>query len=39
MPGSTATYDLRAQDPHGAFGRPMLSLLQGHYPAGRARSR
>ena len=34
MPGSTATYDLRAQDVHGAFGRPMLSLLQGHYPAG-----
>ena len=34
VPGSTATYDLRAQDVHGAFGRPMLSLLQGHYPAG-----
>jgi putative ABC transport system permease protein len=34
VPGSTTTYDLRAQDVHGAFGRPMLSLLQGHYPAG-----
>jgi putative ABC transport system permease protein len=36
VPGSTATYDLRAQDTRGAFGRPMLSLLQGHYPAGPA---
>jgi putative ABC transport system permease protein len=34
VPGSTTTYDLRAQDTGGAFGRPMLSLLQGHYPAG-----
>jgi putative ABC transport system permease protein len=32
--GSVATFDLRAQDPHGAFGRPMLSLLTGRYPAG-----
>ena len=36
VPGSTATYDLRAQNPHGAFGAPMLSLLHGHYPAGPA---
>jgi putative ABC transport system permease protein len=34
VPGSTATYDLRAQNPHGAFGTPLLSLIQGHYPAG-----
>jgi putative ABC transport system permease protein len=34
VPGSIATYDLRAQNPHGAFGQPMLSLVSGHYPAG-----
>jgi putative ABC transport system permease protein len=34
VPGSINTYDLRAQDPHGAFGQPMLSLVSGHYPAG-----
>src|SRR5438094_7351770 len=34
IPGSINTYDLRAQDPHGAFGQPMLSLVSGHYPAG-----
>ena len=34
VPGSISTYDLRAQDPHGAFGQPMLSLVSGHYPAG-----
>jgi len=34
IPGSINTYDLRAQDPHGAFGQPMLSLVAGHYPAG-----
>ena len=34
IPGSISTYDLRAQDPHGAFGQPMLSLVSGHYPAG-----
>jgi putative ABC transport system permease protein len=32
--GSVNTYDLRAQNPHGAFGQPMLSLLSGRYPAG-----
>ena len=34
VPGSVETYDLRAQDPHGPFGQPMLSLLSGKYPAG-----
>jgi putative ABC transport system permease protein len=34
IPGSINTYDLRAQNPHGPFGLPMLSLLSGHYPAG-----
>jgi putative ABC transport system permease protein len=34
IPGSIDTYDLRAQNPHGAFGQPMLSLLSGHYPTG-----
>ena len=34
IPGSINTYDLRAQNPHGPFGQPMLSLVSGHYPAG-----
>jgi putative ABC transport system permease protein len=34
VPGSIQTYSLRAQDPHGPFGRPMLSLISGQYPAG-----
>ncbi len=34
IPGSINTYDLRAQNPDGPFGQPMLSLLSGHYPAG-----
>ncbi|HTT87770.1 MAG TPA: FtsX-like permease family protein, partial [Acidimicrobiales bacterium] len=34
VPGSITTYDLRAQNPHGAFGQPMLQLLSGHYPTG-----
>jgi putative ABC transport system permease protein len=34
IPGSINTYDLRAQNPHGAFGQPMLSLVSGQYPAG-----
>ena len=34
IPGSVLTYSLRAQDPHGPFGQPMLSLTSGHYPAG-----
>jgi putative ABC transport system permease protein len=34
VPGSIATYDLRAQDPDGPFGRPMLMLVSGHFPTG-----
>ncbi len=34
IPGSINTYDLRAQNPDGPFGQPMLSLVDGHYPAG-----
>jgi putative ABC transport system permease protein len=33
IPGSINTYDLRAQNPRGPFGQPMLSLVSGHYPA------
>ena len=32
IPGSIESYDLRAQNPNGPFGGPMLSLLSGHYP-------
>jgi putative ABC transport system permease protein len=32
IPGSISSYDLRAQNPDGPFGQPMLSLLSGHYP-------
>jgi putative ABC transport system permease protein len=32
VPGSTQTYQLRAQDPHGPFGGPMLQLVSGRYP-------
>jgi putative ABC transport system permease protein len=31
IPGSVETFDLRAQDPAGAFGRPLLGLVQGSY--------
>ncbi len=34
VPGSTTTFSIRAQDPHGPFGGPMLSLVSGHYPTG-----
>jgi putative ABC transport system permease protein len=34
IPGSINTYQLRAQNPHGPFGGPMLSLVAGHYPSG-----
>ena len=34
VPGSTQTYQLRAEDPHGPYGGPMLQLLSGHYPTG-----
>jgi putative ABC transport system permease protein len=33
IPGTTTTYQLRAQDPHGPYGRPLLSLVAGRYPA------
>ncbi len=33
IPGTVQTYDLRAQNPDGPFGGPMLSLVSGHYPA------
>ena len=33
VPGTVVTYDLRAQNPHGPFGGPMLSLVSGRYPA------
>jgi putative ABC transport system permease protein len=34
VPGSTQTFQLRSQDPHGPYGGPMLQLLSGHYPTG-----
>jgi putative ABC transport system permease protein len=34
IPGSVQTFSLRAQDPHGAFGQPLLSLVSGRYPSG-----
>src|SRR5580698_4630535 len=34
VPGSTATYQLRSQDPHGPYAAPMLQLLSGSYPTG-----
>ena len=34
IPGSIGTYDLRAQNPRGPYGQPMISLVSGHYPAG-----
>jgi putative ABC transport system permease protein len=34
VPGSTQTYQLRSQDPHGPYAGPMLQLLSGHYPTG-----
>jgi putative ABC transport system permease protein len=33
IPGSVSTYQLRAQNPHGPFGQPMLALVSGQYPA------
>ncbi|HVW80995.1 MAG TPA: FtsX-like permease family protein [Mycobacteriales bacterium] len=32
LPGSVDTYQLRAQNPAGRYGGPMLSLLAGRYP-------
>ena len=34
VPGSVTSYSLRAQNPDGAFGQPMLALVSGHYPSG-----
>jgi putative ABC transport system permease protein len=34
IPGSIDTYQLRAQDLHGPFSGPMLSLVSGDYPSG-----
>lgn len=32
VPGSVQRFELRVQDPSGAFGRPMLTVLSGHLP-------
>ena len=32
VPGSVDTYELRAQNPSGPYGQPMLSLVSGRYP-------
>jgi putative ABC transport system permease protein len=32
VPGSISTYQLRAQNPGGPYGGPMLSLISGRYP-------
>ncbi|HEY2520660.1 MAG TPA: FtsX-like permease family protein [Streptosporangiaceae bacterium] len=34
VPGSVQTYSLRAQNPRGPFGQPMLSLISGQFPVG-----
>src|SRR5690349_8305209 len=34
VPGSVNPVDLRAQDPHGVYGAPMLRLVSGSYPSG-----
>ena len=34
LPGSTRTYQLRQQDPHGPFSGPLLQLIAGRYPSG-----
>jgi putative ABC transport system permease protein len=34
IPGSVGTYQVRAQNPDGPFGQPMLSLVAGRFPAG-----
>lgn len=33
IPGSINTYQLVAENPHGAFSAPMLSLVKGRYPS------
>lgn len=32
VPGSAEPLDVRAQDPHGIYGHPMLALREGRYP-------
>lgn len=32
VPGSTETFQLRSQNPHGEFSEPMLALVSGRYP-------
>jgi putative ABC transport system permease protein len=32
--GTTQNVELRAQDPHGVFGQPLVALTDGRYPAG-----
>jgi putative ABC transport system permease protein len=32
VPGTQDTFDLRAQNPHGLFGGPLLNLVSGQYP-------
>ena len=34
IPGSINTYQIRAQDAHGPFSGPMLSLVSGRFPSG-----
>src|SRR5512133_3913712 len=34
IPGSVETLDIRAQDPHGAFGSELLAIRSGRYPNG-----
>jgi putative ABC transport system permease protein len=38
VPGSISPVDLRAQDPHGVFSKPMLRLVSGSYPTGPAQA-
>ena len=33
VPGSVLDYELRAQDPNGPYGQPLISLVSGRYPA------
>lgn len=32
VPGSIDTFDLRAANPHGAYDKPLFSLVSGHFP-------
>jgi hypothetical protein len=38
VPGSIQTFSLRAQNAHGPFGPPMLSLISGQFPVGAGRA-